>query len=164
VGKTCIIYGLATAGEEEVDRLKAVAADHGYTAITLLTDSPATQPGKGTGWKALVRMVSRGSVVMVIVPTVTVLGSGLEDLVKLVAMMAERLADMIAVAEKIYSTKPDGQAGMASITSLQQYQIGLGDRKDRAGALRARESGPSSEDQESKSCAQLQCNVLPAAV
>jgi DNA invertase Pin-like site-specific DNA recombinase len=136
--KTCIIYTLAS--EVEVDRLKAICADHGHTAITVLTDSPTT-PGHGAGYATLVRMVGRGTVQMVIVPSLTVLGGGLDDLVKLIAMMAEKQVDMIAEAEKICSTHPEGKAWMASIASLQQYQIGLRHRKARAGQLRARESG-----------------------
>jgi len=78
---------------------------------------------------------------MVIVPTLTVLGAGLDDLVKLVAMMAEKQVGLITVAEGIDTTQPEGRAWMASIASLRQYQVGLRHRKARAGQLRARESG-----------------------
>jgi DNA invertase Pin-like site-specific DNA recombinase len=135
--KTCIIYTLASEGE--VERLKVVAADYGHIAFAVLTDSPATAPGQGAGWQALVRMVSRGSVGMIIVPTLVVLGSGLDDLVKLVAMMAEKNVDMIALAEGIDSTR-DG-TWMASVAGLQQYQVGLRHQKARAGHLRAMEAG-----------------------
>jgi hypothetical protein len=55
--KTCIIYTLASEGE--VERLKVVAADYGHIAFAVLTDSPATAPGQGAGWQALVRMAEK---------------------------------------------------------------------------------------------------------
>jgi len=61
---------------------------------------------------------------MVIVPSLTVLGGGLDDLVKLVAMLAGKRVGLIAVAEGIDTSWPEGQAWMASIAALQDYQIG----------------------------------------
>jgi DNA invertase Pin-like site-specific DNA recombinase len=138
--KACIIYCVPQT-EGEIDRLKAVAADHGHTIATNLKDHGTSVPGQGAGYATLVRMVGKGSVRMVIVPTLTVLGSGLDDLVKLIGSMAEKEVGLIAVAEGIDTTQPDGRRWMASIASLQQYQIGLRHRKARAGQLRARESG-----------------------
>jgi DNA invertase Pin-like site-specific DNA recombinase len=137
--KVAVIYCLSNA--EEVHLLKSIATDHGQTAITVLTDNAATAPGQGAGWQALVRMVGKGSVQMVIVPSIIVFGAGLDDLVKLVATMAEQQVGLIAVAEGIDTTQPDGRAWMATIALLQRYQVGVRHRKARAGQLRAKDGG-----------------------
>ncbi len=74
---------------------------------------------------------------MVIVPSIIVLGAGLDDCAKLVATMSERHGGLIAVAEEIGTTRPEGMALMARIASLHWYQVGLPQWKARAGQLRA---------------------------
>jgi DNA invertase Pin-like site-specific DNA recombinase len=70
-----------------------------------------------------------------------VLGGGLDDLVKLVALMVQAKVDLIAEAEGIDTTLPEGRAWMVTIASLQRYQQAMRSRKARAGQHRAKDAG-----------------------
>ena len=137
--RNAVIYCLSTEGD--VDRLRTIAADRGYPAPTVLTDTPASATGRGAGHAALVRMIGKGGVHTVLVSSLTMLGSGVDDLVKLVSLMASNKIALIVEAEGIDTTRPDGRAWLATMVLLQRYQVSLRHRKARAGQLRAKEAG-----------------------
>jgi DNA invertase Pin-like site-specific DNA recombinase len=78
---------------------------------------------------------------VVIVPSLAVLGAGLDDLVAFVAKLLATETALVVVDDGIDTTRPEGLAWMAAVASLTGYQQALRRQKARAGQLRAKAAG-----------------------
>jgi DNA invertase Pin-like site-specific DNA recombinase len=139
MNKICIIYCTSTDGG--VERLTDLAHGQGFSIAKTLTDSSATRPGQGAGWQALCRDVTKRASQMVIVPSIAVLGAGLDDLVTFLGGLVAGNMDLVAVNDGIDTTTPEGLAWMAAVASLQDYKKAVRRQTARAGQFRAREAG-----------------------
>jgi DNA invertase Pin-like site-specific DNA recombinase len=137
--KIGIIYCYDLAAE--VQRLHDLAQRHGCTFIQTFTESAATAPGRRAGITAIQRMLAKGEVQVLIVPSLLILGASLDETVALIAKMSCGKVDLIAEAEGIDTTNPAGAAWMASIASLQGYREAVHRQTARAGQLRAKQAG-----------------------
>lgn len=127
--------------EAEVQRLTDLAQRHGWTIIQTFTESAATAPDHRAGMVAIRRMVAKGEVQAIVVPSLIMLGASLDETVALIAKMADSKIDLIAVAEGIDTTTSSGSAWIAAIASLEGFQRALRHRTARAGQLRAMDAG-----------------------
>ncbi len=135
--KTCILYGL----EGDVQRLHDLARRRGWAITQTLTDNPATAPGQGPGWDALCRVAAKGTGQVIIVPSLAVLGAGLDDFVGFAGKLVSANIDLVVVDGSIDSTTKQGTAWLAAVASLTGYQQALRRQKARAGQLRAKAAG-----------------------
>jgi len=136
--KIGIIYCYDLAAE--VQRLTDLAQRHGWNITQTITENAATAPDRRVGLAAIRRMVAKGEVHALVVPSLLMLGASLDETVAFIAKMADGNVDL-TVGTEIDTTRPDGQAWMAAISSLQGYKEALRQEKARAGQRRARDSG-----------------------
>jgi putative DNA-invertase from lambdoid prophage Rac len=127
--------------EAEVQRLTDLVRRYGWTTIQTVTESAATAPDHRAGMASIRRVVAKGDVQAIVVPSLIMLGASLDEAVALIAKMADSKIDLIAVAEGIDTTTSSGSAWMAAIASLGGFQRALRHRRARAGQLRAMEAG-----------------------
>jgi len=139
MGKICLVYCLAIEGE--VQRLHDLAQHHGRTVTQTLTENPATAPDQRSGLAAIRRMLAKVEVQALIVPSLTMLGGSLDEIVETVSRLAKAKVHLITEAESIDTTTPEGQARVAGIATLGGVQRTLRHQKARAGQLRAKEAG-----------------------
>ncbi len=135
----CIIYCLAADGE--VERLSDLARRHGWTTIQTITENPSTAPGQRSGLAEIRRMVAKGEVQALVVTSITLLGTSLDEVVGLIAKMTTAKVTLITEVEGIDTTTPKGCGWMAAVASLQGFQQALRRQKVRAGQRRAQEAG-----------------------
>ncbi len=90
---------------------------------------------------AIRRMMPKGEVQAVIVPSLTMLGATLDETVALIAKLSATKVHLIAEAEGIDTNTPDGSAWMAAVASLEGYKEAVRRQKARAGQLRAQAAG-----------------------
>jgi DNA invertase Pin-like site-specific DNA recombinase len=137
--KTGIIYCYDLEGE--VRRLSDLAHRHGWAITQTIIEKAATAPDRRAGLPAIRRMVAKGEVHALVVPSLLMLGASLDETVGLVAKMAATKADLIIEAEGIDTSTIEGAAWLAAVASLQGYKEAVRRENARAGQRRARESG-----------------------
>jgi DNA invertase Pin-like site-specific DNA recombinase len=85
--------------------------------------------------------VAKGTGQVVIVPSLAVLGAGLDGLVAFVGKLVAAKIDLVLVDDGIDSANQEGSAWLAAVASLTGYQQALRRQKARAGQLRAKAAG-----------------------
>lgn len=139
MGKACLVYCLAIDGE--VQRLTEVAQRHGWTVTQTLTEQCSTAPDRRVGLAAIRRMLTKGEVQALIVPSLLMIGASLDEIVETVSRFVAAKVHLIVVDEGIDTSTAGGAAWMASVTSLEGVQKALRHQKARAGQLRAKQAG-----------------------
>jgi DNA invertase Pin-like site-specific DNA recombinase len=89
---------------------------------------------------AIQRMLAKGEVHALVVPSLTMLGGSLDEIVETVSRLVSAKA-VLLVAGEIDSTTTQGAAWMAAVASLRGFRRALRHQSARAGQLRAREAG-----------------------
>ena len=135
--KACV-YCLSD--QPEAERLSNLAQSRGWTVFQTITEQPSTAPDQRAGLAAIRRMVAKGEVQALIVPSLAMLGGSLDEIVETVSRMVSAKADLL-VAGQIDTTTTQGSAWMAAFASLHGVQQALRHQKARAGQLRAISAG-----------------------
>jgi DNA invertase Pin-like site-specific DNA recombinase len=135
----CLVY--CVSDQAEVQRLTDLAQSHGWTVTQTLSEQCSTAPDRRAGLAAIRRMLAKGEVQALVVPSLAMLGGSLDEIVETVSKFASAEVHLITDAESIDTTMAEGRARLAGIATLGGVQRTLRQQKARAGQLRAKEAG-----------------------